>query len=130
MHILTKIFVVLVALLTVAIVPLVAVNATNEASFQKKFKDAQSGQRAAEAALESSRAAWIAAQQKIEADLRLEQTRVADLQKQLDARSAELRKAAQDLAGAKAAQASVAASLEMMAQNAAHAHDGGGDPPR
>ena len=116
-HILTKIFVVLVALLTVAIVPLVAVNATNEASFQKKFKDAQSGKFAAEASLESSRAAWIAAQQKIESDLRLEQTRVADLQKQLDSRSAELRRAAQDLAGAKAAQASVAASLETMAQN-------------
>jgi len=39
-HVLTKIFIVLVALLTVAIVPLVAVNVTNEGKFQAKYKDA------------------------------------------------------------------------------------------
>jgi predicted nucleic acid-binding Zn-ribbon protein len=116
-HILTKIFVVLVALLTVAIVPLVAVNATNEASFQKKFKDAQTAQRAAEALLESERSVWLASQQKLESSLRESETRVADLQKQVDAKGAAVRKAEQELAGAKSAQASMAASLEVLAQS-------------
>ena len=116
MHILTKIFVVLVALLTVAIVPLVAVNATNEASFQKKFKDAQTAQKAAEATLESERAVWTASKERVEADLSAAKSQVADLQKQLDSKAAAVRKAEQELAGAKAAQASVASSLEIMAQ--------------
>jgi chromosome segregation ATPase len=115
-HILTKIFVVLVALLTVAIVPLVAVNATNESSFQKKFKDAQTAQKAAEATLESERLAWNAQTQKLEADLGAAKQDVANLRKEVDARAAAVRKAEQDLAGTKAAQASVAASLETLSQ--------------
>ena len=117
MHILTKIFVVLVALLTVAIVPLVAVNATNESSFQKKFKDAQTAQKAAEATLESERLAWNAQTQKLEADLTAAKQDVANLRKEVDSRAAAVRKAEQDLAGTKAAQASVAASLETLSQS-------------
>ncbi len=117
MHVLTKIFIVLVALLTVAIVPLVAVNATNESTYQKKFKEAQAAASAAEAVLNTERAAWLASQQKLEGDLRTMETKVADLQKQADAKSAEARKAAQELAGTKAAQASIAASLEVLAAN-------------
>lgn len=117
MHVLTKIFIVLVALLTVAIVPLVAVNATNESTYQKKFKEAQASAAAAEAVLNTERAAWLASQQKLESDLRTMETKVADLQKQADAKSAEARKAAQELAGTKAAQASIAASLEVLASN-------------
>jgi chromosome segregation ATPase len=116
-HVLTKIFIVLVALLTVAIVPLVAVNATNESTYQKKFKEAQAAASAAEAVLNTERAAWLASQQKLEGDLRTMETKVADLQKQADAKSAEARKAAQELAGTKAAQASIAASLEVLAAN-------------
>lgn len=117
MHVLTKIFIVLVALLTVAIVPLVAVNATNESTFQKKFKEAQAGAAAAQASLNTERAAWLASQQKLESDLRAMESKVGDLQKQADAKSAEARKAAQELAGTKAAQASIASSLAVLAQN-------------
>ena len=117
MHVLTKIFIVLVALLTVAIVPLVAVNATNESTYQKKFKEAQAAAAASEAVLNTERAAWLASQQKLEGDLRTMETKVADLQKQADSKSAEARKAAQELAGTKAAQASIAASLEVLAAN-------------
>jgi chromosome segregation ATPase len=116
-HVLTKIFIVLVALLTVAIVPLVAVNATNESTYQKKFKEAQAAAAASEAVLNTERAAWLASQQKLEGDLRTMETKVADLQKQADSKSAEARKAAQELAGTKAAQASIAASLEVLAAN-------------
>ncbi|MEY4822575.1 MAG: hypothetical protein RLY72_2227 [Planctomycetota bacterium] len=117
MHVLTKIFIVLVALLTVAIVPLVAVNATNESTFQKKFKEAQASASAAEAILSTERSAWLASQQKLETDIRAMESKVADLQKQADSKGAEARKAAQELAGTKAAQASIAASLEVLAQN-------------
>ena len=47
MHILTKIFIVLVTLLAVAMVPLVATYATNEDSYQAKFHAADSQQRIA-----------------------------------------------------------------------------------
>lgn len=117
MHILTKIFVVLVALLTVAIVPLVAVNATNEQSFQKKFKDAQAAQKVAEANLESERAAWNSTRSKLEEDLATARTQTADLQKQVEAKAAAVRKAESELAGAKAKDASMAASLSVMAES-------------
>lgn len=41
MHILTKIFIVLTALLTVALVPLVMLNTANEETFKKRWTDAQ-----------------------------------------------------------------------------------------
>ncbi|MFM7133546.1 MAG: hypothetical protein ACKO0W_04435 [Planctomycetota bacterium] len=123
MHVLTKIFVVLVALLTVAIVPLVAVNATNEASFQKKFKEAETAARAAEARLATYQQAAQAQQLKLEGDIKEMQGRLADAKKDVDSKSAAVRKAEQELATAKAAQASVAASLEMFAQNGKASND-------
>ena len=41
MHILTKIFIVLTALLTVALVPLVMINTANDETFKKRWLDAQ-----------------------------------------------------------------------------------------
>lgn len=117
MHVLTKIFVVLVALLTVAIVPLVAVNATNESSFQKKFKDAETAARAAESRLSAYQQSAQAEQLKLEGAMKELESRVADMQKQVDSKSAAVRKAEQELAGAKEAQASFAASLEVLAQS-------------
>lgn len=117
MHVLTKIFVVLVALLTVALVPLVAMNATNEASFQKKFKDAEASAATSQATLAAERSASQAAVQKLESDIRAMEGKVADLQKQVDTKSVAARKAEQELAGSKAAQASVAANLELLAQS-------------
>jgi len=77
-HVLTKIFVVLVALLTVAIVPLVAVNATNESSFKQKYKGAEMKAAAAESMLASERTSWLSQQQKLEADLAAAKAVVVD----------------------------------------------------
>ena len=41
LHILTKIFIVLTALLTVALVPLVMINTANDETFKKRWLDAQ-----------------------------------------------------------------------------------------
>ncbi len=117
MHVLTKIFVVLVALLTVVIVPLVAVNATNEASFKQKFKNAEQLRATAETNLAAERTSALANQQKLEADLTAVQSIVADLRSQVAMRSASASKAETELAGTKAAQASVDASLQLLAQN-------------
>ena len=116
MHVLTKIFVVLVALRTVAIVPLVAVNATNESSFKQKFKGAEMKAAAAESMLASERTSWLSQQQKLEADLAAAKAVVADLQKQVETKAAAARKAESELAGTKSAAASIASSLEVIAQ--------------
>jgi hypothetical protein len=97
-HVLTKIFVVLVALLTVAIVPLVAVNATNESSFKQKFKGAEMKAAAAESMLASERTSWLSQQQKLEADLAAAKAVVADLQKQVETKAAAARLKANSLA--------------------------------
>ena len=117
MHVLTKIFVVLVALLTVAIVPLVAVNATNETSFKQKFKNAEMLKATAETALASERTSWLSQQQKLEGELQSARAAVTDLQKQVEAKATAARKAEAELAGSKAAQASVTTSLQLLAQN-------------
>jgi hypothetical protein len=115
-HVLTKNCVVLVALLTVAIVPLVAVNATNESSFKQKFKGAEMKAAAAESMLASERTSWLSQQQKLEADLAAAKAVVADLQKQVETKAAAARKAESELAGTKSAAASIASSLEVIAQ--------------
>jgi uncharacterized protein (DUF3084 family) len=115
-HILTKIFVVLVALLTVAIVPLVAVNATNEESFRNKFKDAQVAQKLAETELANQRVVFTNEVNKIQSLLQASETEVASLRKDSDAKAAALRKAEQELAGTKSAQASMAASLATLTE--------------
>ncbi|MDI9404356.1 MAG: hypothetical protein QM516_10830 [Limnohabitans sp.] len=117
MHVLTKIFVVLVALLTVAIVPLVAVNATNESSFKTKFTNAEQARAAAETSLAAERNSWLSQQQKIEADLQAAKSAVADLQKQLQSKTTAVTKAESELAGAKAAQAAFMTSLATLAES-------------
>ncbi|MFM7050747.1 MAG: hypothetical protein ACKOYN_01240, partial [Planctomycetota bacterium] len=118
MHVLTKIFVVLVALLTVALVPLVAVNATNEDRFELKFRDAQKEAAAARDALAGERAAAQSSIQKLESELQAAGARAADLEKQVASKTGEIRKMSQDLAAARETQASAAASLATLAQAA------------
>ena len=56
MHILTKVFVVLVSLLAVALVPLVAVQSSNQAAFRQQVADKESAVRAARSELDAERA--------------------------------------------------------------------------
>lgn len=58
MHVLTKIFVVLVALLSVMIVPLVVVYAKNEASYKARYMKAENERAAAVTALNSANASY------------------------------------------------------------------------
>lgn len=93
MHILTKILVVLVALLVAALVPLAAVSSTNQAVYKKEAVDAKSAMKAREAeasvakdAYSASIAALQAKSAGLEAQLRAA-TMAADKETQLRAQS-------------------------------------------
>jgi chromosome segregation ATPase len=66
--------------------------------------------------LASERTSWLSQQQKLEADLAAAKAVVADLQKQVETKAAAARKAESELAGTKSAAASIASSLEVIAQ--------------
>lgn len=76
MHILTKILVVLVALLVVALVPLAAVSSTNQITFKQRVADVESQYKAEQA---NSRAA----QDAYNASVGAQQARIAALEKQI-----------------------------------------------
>ena len=80
MHILTKVLLVIVALLAVAIVPLASVNAYNESRFELKYRDADLQRAAAEKSLENERNAKAAMQQKSEDDAKSAAERLASAQ--------------------------------------------------
>jgi TolA-binding protein len=68
-HLLTKILVVLVALLVAALVPLAAVSATNQATFKSKAADAEAKQKAAQTELSVANDAYNASVAAVQAKL-------------------------------------------------------------
>jgi len=68
-HLLTKILVVLVALLVAALVPLAAVSATNQATFKTKAADAEAKQKAAQTELSVANDAYNASVAAVQAKL-------------------------------------------------------------
>ena len=115
MHILTKVLLVIVALLAVAIVPLASVNAYNESRFELKYRDADLQRAAAEKSLENERNAKAAMQQKSEDDSKSAAERLASAQKDVDAKSAALRTAESELTAMRSTQQGILAQLESLA---------------
>jgi chromosome segregation ATPase len=115
-HPLTKIFIVLVALLAVALVPLVAVYATNEGTYKRKWMDEQAKAAASAADLQKGQSAWNATEASLNEKLGQLQAQITSLKEEADRKSADNRKLASDLAAAKALQASINSNLEIMAQ--------------
>lgn len=116
MHPLTKIFIVLVALLAVAIVPLVAVNAANEGTFKRRWLDEQAKSAAATTELAAARANHQATEASLSKTISELQAEIARLTKEGDSRAAQLRKVEGELASARALQATINSNLEIMAQ--------------
>ena len=81
MHVLTKIFIVLVSLLAVALVPLVAVNARNEASFKGQLEDAKTKAAAAQSALAASESARQASEASWNAQVQARDSEITALKK-------------------------------------------------
>jgi hypothetical protein len=115
-HVLTKIFIVLVTLLALAIVPLVAVRSTNEGKYKQLWMNEEAAKASANtkaAALEAQKAALEAGYTNQITELN---NTIAALRRDSDLKGAELRKVQGELNGAAALQASINSNLEIMAQ--------------
>ncbi len=111
MHILTKVFIVLVSLLAVLLVPLVVVYAHNEDSFKAKYEEAVSLARINEADLDSAKASHASAMAAKETRIAEAQREAADLQRDVDQRGAEIRKLETRLVSAEGMQTLIVAKL-------------------
>jgi hypothetical protein len=113
-HVLTKIFIVLVALLAVAIVPLVAVHATNEGTYKAKWAAEQGAAAAAANAYNLAKNEWTATQQSLEAKIAALEAELATARADGTRRAADIRRAETELAAAKAMQSQINSNLEIM----------------
>jgi hypothetical protein len=115
-HLLTKLFVVLVSLLAVMITPLVAVNAVNEQSFKDKWLSAEQKRNAALEQLDGETQARMAEATAAAVQTKELELRIAQLQKDYDSSIAESRRLQGELADARSGQEDIRARIAMMAQ--------------
>jgi hypothetical protein len=115
-HVLTKIFIVLVSLPAVALVPLVAVNARNESSFKGQLEEAKTKAAAAQSALAASESARQAAEANWNAQTQALESKITALSKEAASRTAEATRLQGELSAAKALQASINSNLEILSQ--------------
>ncbi len=118
MHVLTKIFIVLVSLLAIMMVPLVVVYAQNEETFKSKFDQAQAQANVANTRLqaETSRNATAEGRLKTESELLLRDKR--ELTDQLAQKDVEIRRLESELATARSMQAEIRTDIGVMAVTA------------
>lgn len=111
MHLLTKIFVVLVSLLAVLLVPLVVVYAHNEDNFKRRYQDASGQMAAANQKLQSEQIAHAAKIAELQGQLADLTKANEELARGRDQATAEIRTLEKDLALAQSQQAQVRADL-------------------
>lgn len=116
MHLLTKLFIVLVSLLAVMITPLVAVNAVNEQSYKDKYVAALQKGNAAIEQLDGEQQARMAEAAAAAVQTKELELRIAQAQKDYDSSVAEARRLQGELADARAGQEDIRARIAMMAQ--------------
>lgn len=115
MHVLTKIFIVLVSLLACMLVPLVVAYAHNENSYEARFQDAESKANAATAQLASAQASFDAVRDSLNGEVASLETTVAGLRQQMIGLEGDLRQAEQSLATADSNEEQIQAQLTMLA---------------
>jgi len=116
-HILTKIFIVLVSLLSVMLVPLVVVYAYNENSWQKKFQEADASATAARGSLESAKASLTASEVRFSAQIAEANGQNASLRKQIDQQEREIRERDARLQQAEDADSKIQADLSTLSNS-------------
>ncbi len=116
MHILTKILIVVVSLLVVMLVPLVMVNATNEASFKTRFQAAQTENASLQAQAVSASNARLAAEATLGAQIRTLEAEAASVRQQFERQSAEARRLQGELDRSASMLAGMAATLGQIEQ--------------
>ncbi len=116
MHVLTKIFIVLVTLLALAIVPLVAVYATNEGKYKQLWMNEEANAASAAAKASALEAQKAAAETALATQITELNNIIAGLRKEADLKGADIRKLQGDLKASSSLQASINSNLEIMAQ--------------
>lgn len=115
MHILTKIFIVLVALLAVMLTPLVIVYASNEGTFRTKFLEADArAQAEAARQIKASELQQVTASRFLAERTELEAA-IAALRRERDSKDSDVRRVEAELAATRATQASMASQLATLA---------------
>ncbi len=117
MHVLTKIFVVLVSLLTCMLVPLVVAYAYNENSYADEYAEAEAQARAAESDLQSARSGFDTARATLETENAQLQQTVGDLRRELGELEVALRQAQQQRIEAESRQSEFQAQLSTLASS-------------
>jgi len=115
-HVLTKIFVVLVSLLAVLLVPLVVVYAYNENSYKSRFAEAELKTASAQEALKASEARSGADQSRLQAQIDELRGQNGRLQQDKSGAEITLRAAQSELATSRAMQSSFGTNLERITQ--------------
>ncbi len=107
MHILTKLFIVLVSLLAVLLVPLVVVYAHNENSFQAKYQAAEANVASARSEYEAAKLSHSIVLQRKDQQLQELEAENIDARKQADRQEAEVRQLSARLAEAESMDAQI-----------------------
>jgi len=116
-HVLTKIFVVLVSLLACMLVPLVVTYAYNENSYADRFAEARGDVRAAQSELQTARTGFDTARATLETENAQLQQTVADLRREMGEMEVSLRQAEQQRIEAESRQADFQAQLATLASS-------------
>ena len=115
MHVLTKIFVVLISLLAVLLVPLVVVYAHNEDSFKARFQAAEARAAAAAVRLKNEQLGQVARVSQLQSEIQERDAARADLMRERDAAGADIRDLETRLARAQGQQDKIRADLAKLA---------------
>jgi chromosome segregation ATPase len=115
-HLLTKLFIVLVSLLAVMLTPLVAVNAMNERALNEKVAAAEQRAGAAIEQLDGEQQARMAEATQAAVQTKELELRISQLQKDYDSKVADARRLQGELADARSGQEDIRAKIAIMAQ--------------
>ncbi len=115
MHVLTKIFIVLVALLAVLLTPLVIVFAKNEGTFRERYLSAVSREAAAASALDTEKAGNTATVNRLNLEKSELQAQLTEVRGQLQEREGAVATLRSEIEQARAAQAGINANLATLA---------------
>ena len=115
MHVLTKIFIVLVALLAVMLTPLVVVYASNEGTYRTRYLEEQSRAKAAAAAKVAAEQALQLAQSSADDERRQLQSDLASTRKDVEKKDVDVRRLESEVAGEKSKGATMTAQLASLA---------------
>ena len=123
MHVLTKIFIVLVSLLAVLLVPLVVVYAHNEDSYKSKFESESLQAAAANQSLTEARMANANREAELELQIRELIAETQSLAKEREGATADIQRLEIDLAASRSQQAAIRADLATISSAVAAGQD-------